>query len=742
MKIDRRCFLSFGIAGAVGTALSPLPWKLTDDLSIWSQNWPWTPVPKDGETTYVNTVCSLCPAGCGISVRKVGNRAVKVEGLEGSPINDGGICMLGISGLQLLYSPTRIPAPLKRVGDRGKKQFKKISWDEAYNEISQKLSVLRDKNQPHTLATLVGDEPGINGTTGKLFERFMTAFGSPNYIKTASAMDAYEQALYLMEGVKAKVGFDFENSDFVLSLGAGVIEGWGSAVRMFQANSKLKENKGKLVQAESRLSNTAAKSDKWIPINPGSEAALALGLANVIIAQSLYKSEFVDEYSEGFETFKSKLENAFSLEKVSAATGVSKENIVALAKDLAGAGKPIVICGRGKGNTPGSLLEYTSVLALNALLGNLNKQGGLFAVPGLEYINWSEPEMDKIASISMQIGRIDKAGSDEFPFSVSLMNKVPAYILSGKGYSLEALFVYGANPFYTLSDTKKVNEALAKIPFIVSFSTFMDETAAMADIILPTHHYLERYQDIPMGTGIVKRGIGLSKPVVEPQLNTKNMGDIIIELAKLFEGPIADAFAWDDYESCLSETLDDKWDALQEEVFFVDEEYQPAEWESAFETASQKFEFANEAVSLPDEFSSAIEGENSYKLILVPYDTMRLSAGNIGSPPFMIKSVSDTVLLKNDVFVEVNPDTAKSLNLGEGDKALLKTPRGEAHVRVHLYDGIMPGVIAMPRGLGHTAYDMYLADKGVNVNELIGPVDDPQSGLDAFWGIRANLSVA
>ena len=116
MKIDRRSFLALSIGGAAGTALTPLPWKLMDDVSIWSQNWPWTPVPAKGENSYAFTSCTLCPGGCGIMVRMVGDRAVKIEGVEGHPVNGGGVCVLGLSGLQLLYGATRVKGPLKRVG--------------------------------------------------------------------------------------------------------------------------------------------------------------------------------------------------------------------------------------------------------------------------------------------------------------------------------------------------------------------------------------------------------------------------------------------------------------------------------------------------------------------------------------------------------------------------------------------------------------------------------------------------
>jgi len=136
MNIGRRSFLSFLIGGAAGTALSPLPWKLTDDSSIWSQTWPWTPIPARGEVTFVNTTCTLCPGGCGISVRKVGERCVKIEGIQGHPVNDGGVCPLGASGLQLLYGPARIRTPLKRVGERGQGRWTAISWEDALAETA------------------------------------------------------------------------------------------------------------------------------------------------------------------------------------------------------------------------------------------------------------------------------------------------------------------------------------------------------------------------------------------------------------------------------------------------------------------------------------------------------------------------------------------------------------------------------------------------------------------------------
>jgi anaerobic selenocysteine-containing dehydrogenase len=119
-----------------------------------------------------------------------------------------------------------------------------------------------------------------------------------------------------------------------------------------------------------------------------------------------------------------------------------------------------------------------------------------------------------------------------------------------------------------------------------------------------------------------------------------------------------------------------------------------------------------------------------------------LANGVIGDPPFVMKTVDDTVLKGTDVFIEVNPKTAGEHGLREGQLAMLSTPVGKARVKVHLFDGIMPGIVALPRGLGHTAFDDYLAGKGINFNELMGPVEDSVSGLDAAWGIRVKLAKA
>ena len=302
MKIDRRCFLSLVIGGAAGTALTPLPWKLTDDSSIWSQNWPWTPVVAKGDTFYETSTCTLCPGGCGISVRMVDDRMIKIEGQAGHPVNDGGVCVLGLSGLQLLYGPNRVTEPMKRTGSRGSGKWTSISWERAIGEVVGKLADVRANNRPQTVGCLLGNR---YGTVPELFKRLMMAYGSPNVMTVPSLEDSLQLTMKIMHGSESIFGYDLENSDFILSFGSGLIEGWGSPVRVFRANSGWKENGIQIVQIEPRLSSTAAKSDQWIAIKPGTEAALAMGIMHVLINEDLYDSNFIEKHTSGLSGWKS-----------------------------------------------------------------------------------------------------------------------------------------------------------------------------------------------------------------------------------------------------------------------------------------------------------------------------------------------------------------------------------------------------------------------------------------------------
>ncbi len=524
-----------------------------------------------------------------------------------------------------------------------------------------------------------------------------------NLALTAAAIHSADRSL----------GFDLDHSDFILSFGAAIIEGWGSPVACIQANASRRERKAKLVQVDYRLSNTANAADKIIAVKPGTEADLALGLCAVLLAKTQISTNTL--YGDVNKlAFAAMLEKEYTPEKVEAITGVKAADVEALAMEFVKAKAPVAVPGKGRGDVGQSLREFAAVQALNALAGRLNKEGGVFVMCPAGYLNFPENVMD--AAAEQGTGKAKLAGSVN-----ELVDKLE------KDGGLSALFIYNANPCYALNNPEKVKAAMDKVGFKVSFSSFMDETALRSDVILPASIFLERLEDVVSGAGLAKTVVGLCRPMVKPVFDTKHPGDALILLAQAMGAGMAQSFSWESYEACLEEVTEKIWDTLSDDGYVVIDDKPPVG------TPATDFTFLVSApkVAVP-------MGEGDYTL--VPVDKMRLAGGSMTSSPFAVKTVSDTVLSGKYSVVEINPTTAGVLK--DGDIAVLKTAMGTAKVKIGFNEGILPGVIGMPRGLGHAFNNPYVAGKGVNVNDLIGPVIEPGSGLDAAFGIKASLSKA
>jgi len=809
LGINRRNFIKLAVGGAIGTALSPLPWKLTDDIAIWTQNLPWVPVPKAGEFSYAKSVCTLCPGGCGIKVRKVDDRAVKIEGRTDYPVNPGGICPLGMGGLQLLYNKgMRFKGPMKRIGARGTDEFQAISWDEALDILAKRISGLKDKGNIGTLAAIDGNLR--RSTISVMIERFLTALGSPNYMRMTSSQDTEETASYILTGRQGQLGYDLENSDFILSFGSGLLEGWGSPGRVINAwglwrSGDLKD-RVKVVQVEPMASNTASRADKWVPVKPGTEAALALGMAHVIIKENLHNHDFVEKYSFGFYDFKSTdgvdhkgfktlaLEN-YTPETVAQITGLDAGEITLLARDFANASAPLAICGRGKGALYGSLYESMAVLSLNALAGGINRPGGIFINDPLPLAVLPDLQPDESAKAAFAKGRLDKEGSKDYPFSSSLFNDLADSVMKGSESPIETLLVFSANPAFTMPDGGDFRKALEKIPFIASFSPYRDETSLMADLILPDHTYLEKIDDIPWPAGLQYPLYGLSTPVVKPLYDTKNSGDAVIDLAKKIGVAAGDAFPWTSYEDVLKarikgisegmagmtsydgsallpwknpsdiassdySDLDDMWKSIKENGMWYRPVYPSQDLGGLFKTESGKFEFyssliksalkgidpktlgikaSGDEICMPHFEDTSLEADKSYPLRMYPYELINLASGWVPNPPYLNKTLFDDQLKKNQSFVDINPDTAKEYDLKPGDSIFVESPKGSIQALVNTFEGAMPGIVFMPLGFGHRAYDDFLKGKGSNPNDIICGGKDPLSGETVWWDTPVRL---
>ncbi len=817
MKITRRNFIASVVGGVVGIQVTPLPWKFTDDAAIWTQNWPWVPVPPTGEFTEETSVCNLCPGGCGIAVRKVDERAVKIDGRTDYPVNPGGICPVGMGGLQLLYNESiRFTNPMKRVGARGSGQFQDITWDEAFAILGKRINGLRKQGQPEKLAVVDGNPPDT--TMSVLVQRLMTVIGSPNYLRPASIQDTYRMGNAFMQGDESPIAYDLENADYILSFGCGLLEGWGAPGRILNAwgiwhEGNPSKTKCRIVQIESRASNTASKANYWVAPKPGTDGALALGIAHVMIKEDLYDKKFVERNCFGFEDwssplgdkkhmgFKTMVLEQYSPSSVSKITGVAEKIIVAAGRKFAKSKAPIAIYGKGKDTLNGSVYEFMAVQSLNALVGNINKPGGVLLPDPLPLSPLPVFDADEIAEKGLANPRLDGAGTMRYPFSQSLLNNFSDVINQAPVSPIDTLLVFSANPVFTQPDGGAFLEALKKIPFIVSFSPYRDETAVMADLILPDHNYLEKRYDVVRPVGLQYPFYGVSSPVVIPLYNTMNAGDAVIELSKAIDESVGAAFPWANFEEVLMARMkglfeagtglakysdsDPAWkwhgtapkggfksfDQMWKAVTSAGMWYRPVTkmGPPSFKTPSKKFEFysrqiqraldglgedSSKNISVKDlgirvsldeacmgHYSAMIPeaGGPEYPLTMVPYEMMNLASNWIPNPPYLYKTIFEDQLLKDISFATVNPETAANYKLKQGDHVIVQSPAGQAKVGVNLYEGAMPGFVYLPLGFGHTAYDEFLKGKGANPNNIIQAGKDPLSGDPVWWNTPVKL---
>ncbi|MCP4667944.1 MAG: molybdopterin-dependent oxidoreductase, partial [Deltaproteobacteria bacterium] len=392
-----------------------------------------------------------------------------------------------------------------------------------------------------------------------------------------------------------------------------------------------------------------------------------------------------------FKDFKTMVLDDYSPEKAAPITGLAPKEIVSLARDFAGAKAPVAVYGKGKGSLNGALHELMAVQGLNALVGNINKPGGVLVHDPLPLSPLPETGLDAIAGEGLRKPRLDGAGSKEHPFTLSLIGNLGEAIKAAPESPVDTLLVFSANPVFTLPDGGAFKQALKKVPFIVSFSPFRDETSYMADLIMPDHTYLEKMDDIVWPTGLQYPLYGLSKPVVAPVYDTRNTGDVMIQLAKGIGNSVSRHFPWDSYEDVLKARAKGLYDAggglvafdgavpvwelqkkgtstrsdfnsfddMVEKLKSGGAWYKPGHtygvWAGLFKTPNGKFEFSSSKIELAlkgngtGEKAGAAHSKadrSAYPLTMVPYEMINLASGWVPGPPFLNKTLFDDQLSK------------------------------------------------------------------------------------------------
>ena len=760
MAIDRRDFLKFVVGGALGTVISPLPWVSMDEVAKWSQR--WAPIPDKGGTSYVFSTCKLCPGGCGIRVRLIeGKKAVKIEGNPNHPVNRGGMCPLGLAGLQYLYQEDiRVKSPLKRIGGRGEGKWKPITREEALTELSSKLKELRQNNLSHTVALLDGEG---EGSQAQLAARFLKAYGSPNFIQPFQLSDLEAVLTQTIHGVRTRITYDLPRAQYVLSFGSALLDGWGNPCWVSRAFQEWRrdpqQGRAKVIQIDTMATTTASLADEWIAIKPESEGVLALGLAQVMIEKGWIDTKFIRARISGLEKLKELLNKNYTPDQVAKETTLTQETITKLARDFSAAKQPVALWGKGKGELPVSLFEAQAVHLLNLLAGSINRPGGVYLQPEFPYAGWPKLSLDETAKKGLAQPRLDGAFSADYPKTGQLAGRFFANTVLKKPYPINVLLINEANPAFTLGE-KNILQAVDQIPFVVSFSPFMDETTSLADLVLPSPTFLERWDDSYNCLGVPFPVYGLTKPIFPPLHDTQSLGEAVLHLAKNLGGAVLEALPFENMEQVIKQTAKGLYDSrkgrLTDEPPREDGKFIPASFESfdkfweqlvvqgtwyhpenKGEQGKRKWDFSPS--TLQAGAREKVQTGQEYPFWMVPQSLLLLQSGYVANPPFLTKYLGEETLIKNNLVVQIHPDTARAISLREGDRVEIKSVKGKIKARIHLFEGARPDCVFVPLGMGHKAYDPTLKDRGDNPYPMLDTWADPLTGLDVAWATRVKI---
>jgi len=713
-NIERREFLKLVGAGSVGVGAG---FALRESIKHPIEHLIPYPVPPEefspGVVTWYNTVCTMCAAGCGISVRTREGRAKKIEGNPLHPVSQGRLCALGQAGLQVLYNPDRLTGPLLRTGKRGSGSFEQTTWDEGLAQVGDRLDLLRAAGRGNRVALL---STGVRGHLAGLFELFMQQLGSERLLHYDFG---HPHTLYAAHrrffGEERLPYYDLKNTRYLLSFGADYLGSWISPVHHALGFGHSRQGRpdvrGRFVQIEPRMSLSGAAADEWIPAQPGTEGILALGMAHHMVSEGHYRGDDRDHWAAVLAPY--------TINQVAAQTGVATATITRLADTFVHSDPSLAIGGGGAGGHSNGVDTLVAVNALNYLVGNIGKTGGLVFNP--------EPAIGEVSHPRQASYRTMLEFADD-----------------ARQGNIEVLILNNTNPVFTLPGAAGFSKALAEIPLIVSLSSFMDETTTLADVILPSHTYLESW-----GDDIPEPGVGfpigaVSQPVVAPLYNTRGTGDIILELAQKLD--IGDAIPWRTMEECLQAgwrkiyergapdtstmSFDSFWTAL----------LKAGVWGEKTQSEQVSFTPAKNVIDSigvqAPEFSGS---SDDYPFILHPYLSTTFHDGRAANLPWMQELPDPLTSVVYGSWVEMNPATATQLGLTEGELVDVESPHGRIRAPLYLYPAIMPEVVAMPIGQGHFEYGRYAKNRGANPIEILSPQLEPHTGGLAWSATRVKI---
>lgn len=700
------------------------------------------PAPNDDGVQIRSSICSICTPGhhCGVDCHVKDGTIIRIEGTPDHPYNHGTLCAKGSALRSYIYSENRIRTPLRRVGQRGEGRFEPISWEEAYRIIAQRLNNVKATYSPHSVFFF----SGYTKWYLPIFRRFCNAFGSVNY-----ATDGCTCNVATVIANKATTGGgaapDLARANTFLGWG---YEGYFSAHMSVKKVEALKARGGKVIIIDPRYTPAARNlADIYLPINPGTDGALALGMAKLMIDNGWIDRDYVEKYTSGFSEYRAMVAE-YPLEKVSRITGLQPNDILEATRLFATNGPACInFSASAIVHHINGFQTHRAILCLSALSGNYDRPGG--NGPGaysLLHRPISFPTREGAYQSHRRPTGVPRVGEERFPLWSSFSADTQAMDLlrqleEDAPYPIRAIFGMGMNAKMFPETDKLLQVMKEKLDFFVDVDLFMNETAKYADIVLPACSSLERGELKPYPGDY----LFYTQPVIPPLYQSKPDADILCELAAVMG--LEDELLLQGYEASMDWILQGSGVTVRALKEAGKPIKAPASrpipvgqyLEQGFPTPSGKFEFYSRAIARIDprygldplpRYTDSLADQNDPDTA-ARYPFYLITGARI--PTAIHSRMHETPWLRSlrpHPTCELHPDDARALGIEEGDEVELANPTGAIRVKVKLTHQTKPGTVQMLHGYSEANVNLLMARDHL----------DPYTGYPGFKGTRCRIT--
>ncbi|MBL0731058.1 molybdopterin-dependent oxidoreductase [Piscinibacter sp. HJYY11] len=729
-------------------------------------------------------ICPVCEATCGLDVQVEGRQVIAIRGQESDSFSKGYICPKGVALKDLQDDPDRVQTPLiKRDG-----RFVEASWDEAFAEIERRLMPIRSAHGNDSVAVTVGNPAGHKFGVMLYLGRLMKAMASRN-IFSASTLDQMPKQLSsgLMFGSWLTIPIpDIERCDFLLMLGANPMASNGSlwTVPDFRGKAKaLRERGGQLIVVDPRRTETAEISSRHVPIRPGGDAFLMLGMVHTLFAEKLVRLGRIAEHVAGVEELQQAV-TPFTPEAVSARCGIAADDIRQLARDLAKAERAAVYGRLGTCTQAHGSLASWLIDVLNVLTGHLDEPGCAMFPKSAAFSANTEgrPGIGKGITTGRHRSRV--SGAPEV-FGELPMGCLAEEIETGGPGQVKALITIASNPVLSAPNGERVSKALDQLDFMLSYDIYLNETTRHADVILPGLAPLEdAHFDVALPQFAYRNHVRFSPPALPAPEGHLRDWQILVRLIGLFQGKGAGVDVQQLDDEMMFAELQRGWPENAEAVMREISVHTGPE--RRLDLSLRSGPYGDGFGARPDGLTLAKVAAAEGGIDLGPLqpripEVLRTPSGKVElAPPLlmndlqraaadMAKPLPEMVIIgrrhvrSNNSWMHnlpllakgpfrctaiVNPADAARLKLVDGALARITGHDGQAiEAQVEVSNSVMPGVVSLPHGWGHHLPGARLSvaaeRPGANLNAVLDErLRDPLSGNAVLGGVAVEVTAA